>query len=153
MQKLTSVVEFWALLSSHWSPLLINRSCDIMYPSVKHYRLLNTIDLAIDPPSKEAKFILSWVYPVRYCALIGMSEAAAYITQAAFEWGLSTKLVDANRVCQVSKRSELLSGVQLPLRITTCFISGLQPVWEQDHCSHRATLGLVITVTLCLCWE
>jgi len=27
VQKLTSVVELWALLSSHWLPLLIDRSC------------------------------------------------------------------------------------------------------------------------------
>jgi len=29
VQKLTSVVEIWALLSSCWSPLLVDRSCDV----------------------------------------------------------------------------------------------------------------------------
>ena len=30
LQKLTSVVEFWAVLFSHWTPLLIDHSCDVM---------------------------------------------------------------------------------------------------------------------------
>jgi len=30
-QKLTSVVEIWALLSSRWLPLLVDRSCDVTY--------------------------------------------------------------------------------------------------------------------------
>jgi len=31
VQKLTSMVEIWVLLSSRWSPLLIDRSCDVTY--------------------------------------------------------------------------------------------------------------------------
>ena len=31
VQKLASVVEFWALLSSCWLPLIVDHSCDAMY--------------------------------------------------------------------------------------------------------------------------
>ena len=46
MQKLTSMVEFWALLSSHWSPLLIDHSCEVMYVVMQYPYTGNNNDVA-----------------------------------------------------------------------------------------------------------
>jgi len=113
---------------------------------------LNIIDLAIDPPSKEASLSCPECIPVRYCALIGMPEAAAYITQAAFEWGLSTKLVDANTVCpgiqkvRTATRSAAATWNNYMLHFQTAASLGtrsLQPQGNSWIGNHRGIMPLL----------